>query len=113
MKLALLASLEKGIDPNTPLKDALDFLSQRYDLTFVVDTKAFEAIGVQKAEEQPVQLPRMTGVSLETVLRLLLGQVKGEVHCADLPGARRLHRDYHHLPYRLGTLDTGGPAVRA
>ena len=30
-------NLEKGIEGNTPLKDALDFLSDRYDLTFTMD----------------------------------------------------------------------------
>jgi RNA polymerase sigma factor (sigma-70 family) len=75
-KLDILVTLDKGIDPNTPLGDALDFLSDRYDLTTSVDSKAFEAGGVPKVVERPVQLPRMAGVRLGTVLTLLLGQIE-------------------------------------
>src|SRR5262245_22284945 len=79
-KLATAVTLDKGIDPNTPLKDALEFLSDRYDVTIIVDSNAFAQIGVQKVEEQPVQLPKMSGIPLSTVLRLLLGQVKGDMY---------------------------------
>jgi hypothetical protein len=72
--------LDKGIDANTPLKDALEFIGEQSNVPFIVDSKAFEAIGVQKVEEQPVQLAKMTGVRLANVLRLLLGQVKGDVY---------------------------------
>ncbi|MBY0526697.1 MAG: hypothetical protein K2R98_25090 [Gemmataceae bacterium] len=77
--LAQPVNLDKGIDVNTPLKDALEFLSDRYDVTFVVDYAAFEAIGVQKVEEQPVQLPKMVGISLRVVLDRLVGQIKGDI----------------------------------
>lgn len=83
-------TLDKGIDPNTPLKDALEFLSSEYSTTFIIDSKAFEAIGVQKVEDQPVALPRMKDVRLSTVLRLLLGQVKGDVYT----GTYLLRPDY-------------------
>src|SRR5579871_3818528 len=79
-KLNMPVNLDKGIDTNTPLKDAIEFLCDRYDMTMIVDSQAFEAIGVQKVEEQPVQLPKMVGVSMRTVLRMLLGQIKGDVH---------------------------------
>lgn len=79
--LAQPVNLDKGIDAHTPLKDALDFLADRYDLTILFDTAAFEAIGVQKPQEQPVQLPRMVGVKLEVVLKMLLAQVKGDDGC--------------------------------
>jgi DNA-directed RNA polymerase subunit K/omega len=79
-KLEISVNLDKGIDASTPLKDAIEFLSDRYDLTMLIDSKAFEAIGVQKVEEQPVQLPKMVGVSMRTVLRLLLAQIKGDMH---------------------------------
>lgn len=77
-KLLMPVNLDKGIDSGTPLKDAIEFLSDRYDLTMLIDSKAFEAIGAMKVEEQPVQLPKMVGVSMKTVLRLLLGQIKGD-----------------------------------
>ena len=89
-KLATPVNLDKGIDANTPLKDALEFLADRYDLTLIIDSKAFEAIGVQKVEEQPVQLPKMVGVSMTTVLRLLLAQIKGDVYT----GTYLVRRDY-------------------
>lgn len=80
-QLQRTVNLDKGIDPNTPLKDAIEYLADKYDMTMLVDSKAFEEIGVQKVEEQPVQMPKMVGVSMATVLRLLLGQIKGDVHC--------------------------------
>jgi hypothetical protein len=80
LRLQQPVNLDKGIDPNTPLRDALEFLGDRYDLTIIVDSKAFAEIGVQSAEEQPVQLPKMVGVSMATVLRMLLAQVKGDEH---------------------------------
>jgi len=89
-KLATPVNLDKGIDANTPLKDALEFLADRYDLTLIIDSKAFEAIGVQKVEEQPVALPKMVGVSMTTVLRLLLAQIKGDVYT----GTYLIRRDY-------------------
>ncbi|MBL8798390.1 MAG: VWA domain-containing protein, partial [Planctomycetia bacterium] len=89
-KLSKPVNLEKGIDANTALKDALDFLADRYDLTIIIDSKAFEAIGVAKVEEQPVTLPRMVGVSMATVLRLLLAQVKGDVYT----GTYLIRRDF-------------------
>jgi hypothetical protein len=83
-------NLDKGIDGNTPLKDALEFLADRYDLTLIIDTTAFEQIGVQRVEETPVTLPKMTRVRLSTVLRMLLAQVKGDVHS----GTYVIEKDY-------------------
>lgn len=79
-KLSKPVNLEKGIDANTPLKDVLEFLAERYDLNIVVDAHAFNAIGVQKVEEQPVSLPRMRHEPLGSVLRLVLGQIKGDIY---------------------------------
>ena len=77
-KLTLPVNLDKGIDHSTPLKDALEFLADRYDVSIIVDTRGFERIGVQQAEEQPAWLPRMTGVELQAVLRMLLAQIRGD-----------------------------------
>jgi hypothetical protein len=79
-KLAEPVELDKGIDANTPLKDALEFFASNWDMTIIIDPKAFEMIGVQKVEEQPVQLPKMVGVSRTTALRMLLGQIKGDAY---------------------------------
>src|SRR5262249_19634555 len=73
-KLSRPVTLEKPIEANTPLKDALDFISDRYDVTIIVDTQAFKAESVDAVEDLPVKLPRMVGVSLGTVLRLLTAQ---------------------------------------
>jgi tetratricopeptide (TPR) repeat protein len=61
-----------------PLKDALGFLSERYGVPIIIDTEAFKSdLGVNDVENQQVRMPRLSGVSLGTVLRLLLAQVQG------------------------------------
>src|SRR5262249_32932301 len=76
-KLAKPVILNKGIDANTPLKDALEFLGDRYELAIRIDTKAFRAAGVGGIEDQPVRLQRLSGVTLDRVLTALLTQVGG------------------------------------
>ena len=78
--LAQRIDLPKGIEANTPLKDVLEFLGKDSKVNIVVDANAFTGIGVQKVEEQPVQLSAMKNVRRATVLRLLLGQLKGDVY---------------------------------
>lgn len=73
-------TVEYGFGPSMTLGDALEFLSDRYDVPIDVDVNAFAAIGVAKVKEQPVQLPGFRNVSLGTVLRLLLNQIKGDVY---------------------------------
>lgn len=77
-KLAKPIDLDQGIGPNATLSDALELLGSRHDLTFIIDSNAFAAIGVQKPEETAVCLPKMAGVSLGSALRMLVGQVKGD-----------------------------------
>lgn len=69
-----------GFEPNTTLKDAVDHLAGKFDVTFIIDSTAFAAIEVQNVEEQNVVLPKMKGVRLSTLLRLLLKQIKGNTH---------------------------------
>jgi len=78
--LARRINLAKGIDPNTPLKDVLDYFNEKYGIPFLIDEQAFKAIGVQIAAEQPVELPKTTGISLRDALGKLVGQLKGEVY---------------------------------
>ncbi|GIW80937.1 MAG: hypothetical protein KatS3mg105_2744 [Gemmatales bacterium] len=67
-----------GFDPGTPLKDALGFISERYNVTILIDSQAFmNDLQIQEPEAQPVKLPRMVNVSLDTILRLLLAQAQG------------------------------------
>src|SRR5438128_10775704 len=40
-RLSKPVTLEKGIEANTPLREALQFISDRYDVTILVDTQAF------------------------------------------------------------------------
>lgn len=77
-KLLQPASIEKPID-NAPLKDVLEFLSEKYDLTFIVDVQAFDRIGKRTVEDEMVRLPKMPGVTLGTILRFLLAQVNGSL----------------------------------
>jgi len=76
-KLETKVSLEKGIDANTPLGEALEFVAGRFDVTIVVNTKAFAGAGVQKVEEQPVSLKPVKDVALGKVLQSLLEPVQG------------------------------------
>ena len=66
-------------------------------VNIVVDANAFTGIGVQKVEEQPVQLSAMKNVRRATVLRLLLGQLKGDVYTGGDPFLADGHRGDDHL----------------
>src|SRR5262249_25162881 len=61
----------------TPLRDVIEFLSDRYDLTILVDKMAFRAAGMEAVDELRIELPRMRGVQLGTVLRMLTDQLSG------------------------------------
>src|SRR5262249_51977007 len=62
-------TLAKGLDANTPLKDALEYFSERYNITIIVDTAAFKEENAEvEIEEQNVKLPKLVGVSLGTAL---------------------------------------------
>jgi tetratricopeptide (TPR) repeat protein len=77
-KLLQPASIEKPIE-GLPLKDVLDFLSEKYELTFIVDLQAFDRIGKKTVEDEQVRLPKMPGVALGTILRFILSQVNGSL----------------------------------
>lgn len=59
------------------LRDALGYLSDRFNVPIVIDSEAFKEQGVQDIESQTVRLSRLSNISLSTVLRLLLAQVQG------------------------------------
>jgi RNA polymerase sigma factor (sigma-70 family) len=78
-KLNQRVNIEKEVD-NTPLRDVLSFLSDKYDVTFVVNVVAFDRDNANKhVEDNPVRLPKMPGVTLRTILQHLLAQVQGTV----------------------------------
>jgi hypothetical protein len=65
-------------EANTPLKDAIEMLGERYDLAIILNNSAFKNDqGVESAEELFVALPRLVGLKLSTVLRLLVSQING------------------------------------
>jgi hypothetical protein len=70
-------------DPRFTLQDALDYLTDRYDLSFDVDEKAFaKALGKDKPRSilaEPVAttpIPKMRGLSLERVIEKVLERVE-------------------------------------
>ncbi|HEY1379807.1 MAG TPA: RNA polymerase sigma factor [Gemmataceae bacterium] len=72
-------TLDRSID-NAPLRDVLEFLSDKYNVTFLVNTQAFEQAGIsggRNVEDSLVRVPKMPSVSLGAVLRFLLAQVDG------------------------------------
>ena len=71
-------SLDKGIARKTPLKDALEFLSDRYDITILIDSAAFkQRLKIDDVDNAPVHLLRCSNVRLGLVLSLLAKQVNG------------------------------------
>jgi hypothetical protein len=88
-------TLDKGIDRKTPLKDALEFLSDRYDISIRIDSAAFKGrLKLDEVGNAPVHLPRISGVRLGLVLTLLAKQVDGSYD---------VKRDYIEImPLRTG-----------
>src|SRR5262245_23845954 len=80
---ALSKALSKVVDIERPinasLKDVLEFLSDRFDLTIIVDPVAFKNSDppLENVEETAVKLPKLPGVTLSTVLRLILSPIGG------------------------------------
>jgi RNA polymerase sigma factor (sigma-70 family) len=76
--------LAYNVDKAVPLQDALEFLSDRYDLTILVDGQAFAAAGMDKIGERDVQFPvQKKPLSRLEYLRLFLEQVRGGDYTAD------------------------------
>jgi tetratricopeptide (TPR) repeat protein len=90
-KLTEEITLPKGFDANTPLKDALEYLMDRFDLNIIVDTQAFKEESPSRrdnVQNTPIKLPKMSNVALGTVLRLLVSQIPPN------GGAIRIRRDF-------------------
>ncbi|HEV3255612.1 MAG TPA: RNA polymerase sigma factor [Gemmataceae bacterium] len=85
-KLRDLVSRPITVDfpPGSTTKDAFDFLQDVYKVTILVDEQAWKDDPDLKAQFpegiliQPVKLPKLLGVPLATVLRLLVGPVGGD-----------------------------------
>jgi hypothetical protein len=81
-RLSKPVSLEKGFTDGTPLKEVLEFLSDRYDMDIHIDESAFKKIGKGRPGEVRVGMPPLVGVRLEAVLHVLLDQANAglEIH---------------------------------
>jgi len=71
-------------EPNTPLREALSHLAERYKMTVLVDTDAFKVDQNQPdVENQPVRLPKVVDVRLLTALRAIFQQVGADFFTKD------------------------------
>jgi hypothetical protein len=68
--------LKGGIDPGTPLNDALDFIRRTHGITIRIDNVAFKQEGQENVEESQVQLPPSRGIRLGTILQSLLSRLE-------------------------------------
>jgi hypothetical protein len=76
-KLDKKISLPQGIEANTPLKEALEFIAASQGVTIILDTDAFKKAKIAKVDEQPVGLKPVKDVKLGDVVKQLVGQAKG------------------------------------
>jgi hypothetical protein len=92
-KLEQPFSLDTAVKPS-PLLDVLDFISDRYDLTIIVNGQAFAAAGIDKVEEVQVSLPVQQNAKLGTVLQKIVDQVeRGDWTAQFIPGFGLVGRD--------------------
>jgi hypothetical protein len=81
--LKLRLALTKVVDIDKPfdgdLKDILEYLSDRFELTFIIDPVAFRNSDppLDNVDSTKMNLPKLPGVKLHTVLRLLLDPIGG------------------------------------
>jgi RNA polymerase sigma factor (sigma-70 family) len=74
--LGKLVDLPVGFEPNTPLREATEFLGDRYKVQIIFDDPAFKRdLSIDNMSEQPVKLPKLSGLTLSQVLQLLATQV--------------------------------------
>ena len=79
----ILALLRKSVDlkqlgPQMPLRDLLEFLSDRFDVPIRIDLAAFARMKVPQAVElydRPIKLPMLRGMTVGDVLREAAAQV--------------------------------------
>lgn len=71
-------------EPNTPLREALSHIAERYKMTILVDTETFKADQDQPdIEGQPVKLMRLPDVKVITALRAIFQQINGDFYIKD------------------------------
>ena len=71
-------------EPNTPIREALSHISERYNMTIVIDTDAFKVDQNEPdIEGRPVRLLRLPNVKVVTALRVLFQQINGDFYIKD------------------------------
>jgi RNA polymerase sigma factor (sigma-70 family) len=76
------------IDNNTPLKEVLAFIAERYGITILIDARAFVTEAASNDESpdignSPITIPKLVDVKLSTILRTVLVQVDGDFYTKD------------------------------
>jgi hypothetical protein len=71
-RLSQPITLDKGVESNTSLNDALEFIADRFDVPIVLNRAAFAD---QAIRDHPIGVQRMVGIKLSTVLRMIASQV--------------------------------------
>jgi hypothetical protein len=73
-------TLDKGIQAGTLLKDALEFLADRYHLEIRIDESAFQRLGRSNPAKSKVEArPPLVDVSLSAVLQIVLEHVDADL----------------------------------
>jgi len=67
-------------DQNTPFREAMSYISEKYGMTILIDQESFQADQNPDVESKPVKLPRLVDVKLVTGLRATLQQVGGDFY---------------------------------
>ena len=68
-------------EPNTPLREALAHIGERYNIAILLDPEAFkEDLNETDIENKPIKLPRLVDINLRTAVRVILDQVNGDFY---------------------------------
>jgi len=108
------ARLNVEIAEPTFLKDALKTIGDAAKVPIRINDEAFRSIGIQDPDKAFVQLKKLNGVKLGTVLRLVLKQVKGDVY----EGTFQVQDDHievtttYHILLDGGSLPPNHPALK-
>lgn len=69
----------EGTALTVELGDMLEFLRESHGLNYLLNKDAFRAdpVSIEAIEHQPVKLPRMTNISIDSLLKIVLPQLFG------------------------------------
>jgi hypothetical protein len=77
-KLSLTTNFD-GLDPGTPLQDALEYLTARYELPIRIDESAFKKRGKANLDKEKIAIQPIMNVGLRTVLQILLDPLDADI----------------------------------